>query len=372
MAGFGLIKIFADTNILHASQAHLLIATKVSQYIAEHQRIESIELKWMLPRMVVEERRHQMVQAALALGPKISELEKLIGHSLAISEEVMADRVDSKIRKGVEDLGIEICELDCEQVNWGSIVSKSAKRELPFELSGEKEKGFRDAVIAETFFQEHNRSPTTPRSCLLVFITGDKNLKKYIENRTNQAKNVRLLDSLDDLKSLLNAIASEITEEFLKDIFPKAAKLFYNFDDHEGLYKKGRVFEAISEEFPMELAEVVHEFTGGMRVDDGVALGDQTFIRKEGQTVVWSTEVIRKFKIVREKPLADLAGLLSASKSSAAGLGLPERQVLATGKSRFWVEWQHQITTTGKVSKAKVNNVVYDGYEIDDAEAIKF
>lgn len=107
MAGFNIIKIFTDTNILHASQAHLLIPAKVSEYIADHKRIESVDLKWQLPRMVIDERRHQMLQAAIDLSPKIGELEKLLGHSLGINEEIMSDRIDTKIRKSIDELAIE-------------------------------------------------------------------------------------------------------------------------------------------------------------------------------------------------------------------------------------------------------------------------
>ena len=135
MAGFSLIKIFSDTNILHASQAHLLLSPKVAQYIADHQRIESVELKWMLPKMVVEERRHQMLEAAKALFPKIAELEKLLGHNLGISEDILADRVDSKISKTLSELGIFVCDIDHEKVDWCDLVSRSARRQIPFEIS---------------------------------------------------------------------------------------------------------------------------------------------------------------------------------------------------------------------------------------------
>lgn len=97
MAGFKQIKIFTDTNIVHTAQAHLLVSNAVYKYVSEHKEIESVQLKWFLPSMVVEERRHQMLSAALALSPKLAELEKLLGHSLALTAEVMEDRVNSKI-----------------------------------------------------------------------------------------------------------------------------------------------------------------------------------------------------------------------------------------------------------------------------------
>jgi hypothetical protein len=127
MAGFSLIKIFSDTNILHASKAHLLLPSKVSEYIAEHKRIESVELKWFLPAMVVSERKHQMIQAALSLNPKIAELESLLGHALGINNEMIEERIDSKINKQLGDLGLEVCDIRTEEVDWCDIIDRSAK-----------------------------------------------------------------------------------------------------------------------------------------------------------------------------------------------------------------------------------------------------
>lgn len=361
MAGFTLIKIFTDTNILHASQAHLLIPAKVATYISDHKRIESVELKWQLPKMVIDERRHQMLQASVNLAPKISELEKLLGHALGINKEIMEDRIDSKINKTIGELGIEICNADTNKINWPEIIERSAKRLPPFEISGEKEKGFRDAVIAETFLQEIKKSPSTPRSCLLVLVSGDKRLREYITEKTVDSKNVRIMDSLDDLKSLLNAISSEITEEFLEELTPKAKKVFWDFEKKDGLYKKEKVLEKIKEKYDTELDEVIEFFPGARRRQSGIILGEQTFIRKKGQTVIWSRDVEIESKII--KGGITLANFNSIKKDPETSL---EEQVVASYKSIFSVEWQLQITTKGNISKPKINNIIYTGHDFED------
>ena len=360
MAGFSLIKIFTDTNILHASQAHLLVASKVAEYISEHKRIESVDLKWLIPKMVIEERRHQMIQAALELSPKIEALEKLLGHSLAIGKEVIEDRIDSKIRRTIESLGVEVCELDSKIINWDEIINRSAKRYAPFEVSGDKEKGFRDVVIAETFLQELSKSPSTPRSCLLVLVSGDQRLKEYIQEKTAVSKNVRVLDSLDELKSLLNAISSEITEDFLASISLKAKETFWNFETKEGLYGKSEVIKEITERYGDKINEIIENYPGCKRRSSGVTLGDQTFIRKSGQTVVWSRLVILKYDIIKVAP-----GILSSLFASSAGGQISlqgEEQIVQRVESSFAVEWQHQITTKGNISKPKVNSIDFIGH----------
>lgn len=360
MAGFRLIKIFTDTNIVHAAQADLLISSAVHKYVSEHKEIESVELKWYLPSMVLEERRHQMISAALALSPKLAELEKLLGHSLGINAEVMEERVNTKINKTIEGLGLEICDLDIGSVDWNELIERSAHRKPPFEISTEKEKGFRDAIIATTFLQEVERSPKTPRSCLLVFISGDQRVRMYIEEKTSSSENVRVLETLDELKSLLNAIASEVTEDFLADLLPRAKAAFYDFDKKEGLYTKEDVYSQITERFKNELNAVTDGFPGAIRQLDTLTLGEQTFIKKTGQTVVWSRSVILRFKIVRY----DLDKLKDAK--SLLGASLPEPAVIATGESYFSVVWQHQVSTKGKVIRPKVNEINFIENVVDD------
>lgn len=364
MAGFALIKVFCDTNILHASQAHLMLSAKVTDYVAEHQRIESVDLKWMLPRMVIDERRHQMIQAARDILPSIEALEKLLGHSLGINDEILEDRIDSKIKKAIKDLQIDIVDLDHQDVDWPAIIDRSARRRPPFEISGDKEKGFRDVVIAQTFLQELSRSPATPRSCLLVFVTGDKRLSAYIEEMTRDSKNVRVLESLDDLKSLLNAIASEITEEFLKEIRPKALDVFWDFEKKEGLYGKEEIYKKITSDHASELLSALENHPNSRRNEKGVRLSDLTFIKKDGQTVVWRISVILSFEVLDSRKSGLLLGSLTATQTNLLAGNTPIP--LAQGRTTFSVEWQHQITTAGKVSRGKINSIDFLGHEFDE------
>jgi hypothetical protein len=355
MAGFKQIKIFTDTNIVHAAQAHLLISTAVHKYVSEHKKVESVELKWFLPSMVLEERRHQMLNAALALTPKLDEVERLLGHSLAITPEVMEDRVKSKIEKTINELGLEVCELDAKSVDWEEIIQRSAHRKPPFEKSTEKEKGFRDAIIATTFLQEIERSPVTPRSCLLVFVSGDKRVREYIQEKTASASNVRVLDTLDELKSFLNAIASEVTEEFLGQLHPKAKNFFHNFDTRDGLYMKENIPQQISEQYNDELNAVTKEFPDSRRRQGTIRLGEQTFIKKTGQTVTWNTALSIDFEIVKY----DLTKIKEAG-GGLLGVRAAEPATIATGSSQFYIEWKHQVSTKGNLIKPKINKILFE------------
>jgi hypothetical protein len=352
MVGFSTLKIFSDTNIIHVKNAHQLIERTVAEYILEHRRIESVELKWMLPGMVVEERKHQMLQEARSLMPNIGKLESLIGHSLALSDDILKDRIESKISKTLDEYQVEVIDLVDEDVDWKNIISRSSKRLPPFEMSGEKEKGFRDAIIAETFFQEVGRSPTTPRNCLLVMVTGDKRLNDYICERTSELNNVRVFESLDKLKAFLNIVASEVEEAFVKELEEKANKVFWDYDKSDGLYSKEKIYTKLTSDFSKEdSSTLLDEYENSYKNITRIMLDDLSFIKKVKQTVTWSKLVRFEYEI-RQR---------SSIKSESLKSKDNEDVVVAMGSDVYQVVWQHQISTKNNIRNAKVIDVNYIG-----------
>ncbi len=363
MSKLSTIKVFFDSNILYTNQAHLLLPSKVIDYIKDHRVIESVEIQWYVPEMVIEERRHQMQLAAESLLPKLHDLEKVIGHNLAISVKILQDRIADKINVTIKENKLNVIQLDTSKVSLAELIARSVKRLPPFETPGENEKGFRDAIIANTFFQEVGDSPKTQRVCRLVFVSGDPRIREYIQDKTTSCSNVRILESMDDLKSLINAIASEVTEEFLSEISEDAKNFFYDFDKKDGLYKSEKIYEQIKQKYELQLNMVTENKPLVSRIEDGLFLGDQTFIDKTGQTVKWTRDILFKFKLEQSDTLGTL-GLTSTLLTA----DVPKTKVIATGQSRFRVHWQHQISTKGKISRAKVANVEFVGNEFDDSK----
>lgn len=358
------IKVFFDTNVIHTAQAHLLLPKAVVEYIKDHKRIESVDIVWCVPEFVIEERRHQMQRAANALLPKLEDLEKVIGHSLAITPDILNDRIDAKIAAFVEEYGLNVVNLDEDKVDINDLTRRSAHRLPPFETSDKSEKGFRDSIIATTFLQEVEASPSTPRVCRLVFVTGDKRLQEYLREKTETTKNTRLLESLDELRSLLNAIASEVTEEFLTEISSQAESIFYNFEKQAGLYVSEKVYKEIGIQFEEELSSVTEHYPNSIREADRVSLGDLTFMDKKGQIVHWTTEVVLRFKV--SEVSNSLAALIA--KTAQSEFGQNQRKILATGRSRFLVHWQLQVTTRMNILKPKINKISFVQHEFDAEE----
>ena len=161
---------------------------------------------------------------------------------------------------------------------------------------------------------------------------------------------------------MINAIASEVTEEFLSMIREKAKRVFYDFDLKDGLYMKEKLYNQIIEKYSEQLNSVTANFPPlSKRVADETILGDQTFIDKEGQIVHWTRDVTLKFKVSQHVAL----GTIAQAIGNPQPIGITEPKILATGRSRFLVHWQHQVSTRGNISRAKINKIEFVENEFD-------
>jgi hypothetical protein len=93
-----------------------------------------------------------MLDRARKLLPNLEKLERLLGHKLGITAEVLEARVEEAIRKQVELHDLKEVLLKPADTDWNELVRRSVFRLIPFD-PGEKEKGFRDAVLLETLTQ---------------------------------------------------------------------------------------------------------------------------------------------------------------------------------------------------------------------------
>ncbi len=131
-------------------------------------------------------------------------------YGLAISEETLNVNVDRAIEKSKSQLSLEELEVNHELINWEDLINRACYRKLPFD----KEKGFRDSIIAETFLQLVNDSPKSPSVCRIVLVSNDGDLSDYIKAVTRENSNVKVLSSADELESYINILASKVTENF--------------------------------------------------------------------------------------------------------------------------------------------------------------
>ena len=148
------------------------------------------------------------------------------------------DHVRTKIDEKKVQLGLQELTLDHKSVDWPALIHAGEYRIPPFE-AGDKEKGFRDAIVAECFLQLVANSPKTPAICRVVLVTSDGLLSQAVNARIAGLPNAHVLSNIEELKGLINTVVSNAGEEFISQLKPKAAKLFFvSADEKDTLYYK--------------------------------------------------------------------------------------------------------------------------------------
>lgn len=283
-----------DTNVLFTQVASDLLCKNVQRIISDNSDHQDLELSWYLPEVVIGERKYQMLDKAKDLLPNMQKLEKLLGHKFSVGEDTLELHVDKAIENSINKYNLKTAHVDTSSVDWNNIINRSVNREPPFE-AGEKEKGFRDSIIAQSFLQLHKSSPTTPSICRLILVSEDHRLREYVLEIVDDHKNVKVLESLDELESLINTLVSTIPEELVEELAQKANKLFFEKDNYNSLYYKENISEKIMELFQNELTNTI--FPGKLRSSGSWWILKPIFIKKVRQRIHWVSPIEPEFEI---------------------------------------------------------------------------
>lgn len=397
------LKVVFDTNVLWTGSASDLLKHEVNELIKNNSSHPDLKISWYLPEIVRHERQYQMLKAGLELLPSIQKLERVLGHKLNITEQIIENRIQETVNRHIHEIGLELLQVNPAKVDWNKMMLNSAYRLPPFS-SGEKEKGFRDALVAEGFLQLVSNSPVTPKVCRIALVTGDNILAEAIKAHTNDTKNVRVLLSLEDLKSLINTLVAEVSEEFVAVIQPSAQSYFFEVDNKDTLYYKENIRNKIREDYSDKLSEIPQ---GASTRENGIwRIHPPRFIKKQGQRVYWGTRIIvesESYKFVSATSYeyvpetksvysgltlgAQVAPSYLAAQSvnpfvqsnplyqSGAVLGSPlsaspsdpvftprvtrTKTLAAKGKTIFEITWSVAVTTSKKLSAPKIEKIEF-------------
>lgn len=287
------LRVVFDTNALYVASTALgsasdLVRQEIASLIADS-KYPDLDILWYLPEVVRHERQYQMQTEALKLRFPINRIERLLGHNLALTDQVLLDHVKAKIEEKKTELGLQELTLDHAAVDWPALIRAAEYRLPPFE-SGEKEKGFRDALVAESFLQLLTDSPKTPAVCRVVLVTGDGLLTEAVKGRIENSPNASILPGIEELKGLINTLVSNVGEDFIAHLKPKAGRLFFTTaDDKDTLLYREKVIEKLEEKFGPELQQRPEGTT--FRTNKTWTISRPNFSRKDGRRILWTSRI---------------------------------------------------------------------------------
>ncbi len=387
------LRVVFDSSVIYTGSEADLVRGEAADLIRESTQHLDLSIIWYLPSVVRHERQSQMQKRALELLPSIQKLERLLGHQLNITESIIKQRVNEAVETQIAGLGLKVLELDQTKVDLDRLIRDACYRVPPF-ADREKEKGFRDACIVETFAQLVEVSPKTSRACRVVIVTGDSLVADAIRMRTSDANNVRILGSIEELKGLINTLVEQVKEEFVTTYRAKAQEYFFEADRKESLFYKENIRSRIEEKFKEHLESIPK---GSDERKNGTwHIGTPSFVRKERQRMFWATRIrvdaeaykwtiqpsygsgqitinggpfsISSMPISPQVESYTFPGRLSSSENSMSiGSLFPDlythskKELSGRGESVFQVVWSVVVTTRGKLSSPRVESLEYVG-----------
>jgi hypothetical protein len=287
------LRVVFDTNALYVMPNSLgctsdLVRQEIADLIAEAKHPD-LDLVWYLPEIVRNERQYQMQVEVLKLRFAILKIERLLGHNLALTDQVLLEHVATKINETERHLGLQEIKLDTNRVDWTVLINSASYRLPPFR-SGETEKGFRDAIVAETFLQLVNDSPKTPKYCRIVLVTGDELLSAAVRARISSLPNVSVVPNIQELRGLINALVSNVDEEYIAMVKPRASRMFFITNaEKDTLYFTETIKDKLTENFAAELASYPQGTT--FRSNGQWIINDPNFAKKEGNRIFWTSRI---------------------------------------------------------------------------------
>jgi hypothetical protein len=338
-----------------------------------------------------------MLQEASPLLDSARKLEKLLGCNFNIAEGVLEERINSIVEEQITYFRFDILRIDANRVNWNQVMLNAAYRRAPFE-GGSKEKGFKDALVCEAFCQFAEAAPKSSKDCLVVLVTNDGLLADAVNTRMSTSSNVRVLKSVEELRSLINTVSSNVGEDFIADLRIVAEKDFFREADKATIYYRFEIAKKIREKF----SEASTRLPEGTGIDDRIPLRPVAprFIKKDGRRVHWATRVeVEVFKprgeqttylapttvrtpytfpygqfIVTEPimpvttvpPVEGIWQTVISGETmtkwgpSMASLFETAVTTRRSGLAVFEVSWSFSLDSKGRRSRFKVDDIVYD------------
>ena len=377
------IDVFLDANAVYSQSITEAIKSEVADLIGQHSLYPELKIKWTIPEMALKERKRQMLSKAELLLPSIGKMEALLGVNWGVTKENLSRYIDETAEKQIKSLGIEVRPLNTKLVDWEQLVHKSAYKLPPFE-SGDKEKGFKDAIILETFLQHVNEINEKKEAFQVLMVTGDALLGVASKVAMANHDFVRILSDLEELKSELNIYSSNVDQDFAEGLVKKASAYFFKPGDERTLYFKKSINALVNESWGEKLRELRPGATSTRT--DKVLIGQSSFIKKHLEKVFFSNRISYELSSLRNKVSPPLGyqpiGLERLGSDSNSGIlsflsNAPvantstlltgsEMELVARFKVIIQINWSANLNNQINLISPKIESIEYIRTDVGD------
>lgn len=249
------LSVVFDTNAIFNKEFDRTISQATRNLIARHSNHGDLGIRWVIPHVVRGEREFQMRNEYRDISSHVTKVESLFGQQWGITQQVVEERIAARIEEEFVAQRVEVVPCDIQRVDWADVIRRSCFREPPFQR-GDTEKGFRDAVLCETFIQ---LASDLVGGDTAVLVSNDRLVKLYIASRGIPADRARVVDDLKALDDEIQLRVANIDEGTQALIEQLAQQLFYpweNPDQPRSLWNREHLYDTIMEQHGERLRQV--------------------------------------------------------------------------------------------------------------------
>ena len=224
-----LMHVYLDTNQIEGNPINRKLTRSIDSFLEN----KNLQLTFFLPETVYDEHQRHLLDefrdAYKRYECAVKDLNLLASPTLLTKEDLSENEIIKKWESIVKEY-FHIAKIPVEKINWRELVHRAVFTELPFEdMKGNRDKGFKDAVIAETIANTYQKEVET------VVISGDKKLIEYIKSKN--LENISFYTSLEAFTTDLNLRLKHFDPERIRKIRNEARQIFGIPGDNQSLFE---------------------------------------------------------------------------------------------------------------------------------------
>lgn len=236
--------VIPDTNILHVQDQDVPLDTLGQGFLSSWSTTKPDDnIQVTIPHVVLGELVYQRAIKFIDIHEKaqlgLKQLSQLISKPLPfnLSRQEIMNHVEKEVRRGLSSLGhVAFMDTPYATIAWKRVVHDSIWRNPPFER-GEKEKGFRDAMILETVKSIVSLNPETS----VFLLSNDGRMRLAAEQQLGHESHFRVYSSTDEFVSFVEAARARFAPEILLNVIDHARKAFFSEGDQSSFWYQNGV-----------------------------------------------------------------------------------------------------------------------------------
>ena len=276
-----------DTNSIFTGSGFYLLNQDVKRLIEETAVNSKVDVTWIIPGIVVSERIFRLKERGLAHHGKLQDISALLDRDLRVSEKDIFDSIEMSVKKTLDQYGIEVRDPDWKKVDIQELVSAATNRTPPFS-SGNSEKGFRDAIILETYIQILIDPDFSDYH--LSMVTNDELLIEAVKLRGSALRDNQSVGSIEDIRGIIAVFDEELHLELIESLVPIATSFFFTPGDQKSILSSFEILARIHNEFPS--AFTTRSPGTDIRQTNAPSVRQSRFQNKEADRYFWANQVI--------------------------------------------------------------------------------